>query len=336
MSKNEILSGAFAGAFARLLCAPLDVIKIRFQLQDATKGPSNMKYRGVFQAFRTVVREEGFGALFKGNLSATYLWATYAMVQFGIYGRVKNFIETMPEKNSIIQRHMNIGPEAEEASESRVQAITAPRKMFSLFLAGAIAGTFATTMTYPFDIMRTHFVVQGAGQTRGGIPAYIKNTFSKYGIKGFYAGLPAAVIGISPAIGMNFMFYETLQSLKKVKGGDGNDQSVIAKFLGDSMAGGVAGGMSKILIYPLDTVKKRMQLQAVQNTLSHNLVDANYAGVLDCMRKTHANEGLAGFYRGGVPTTAKAMFASGLTFAAFGSCKKFLDTAWPNDMEGKI
>ena len=32
------------------------------------------------------------------------------------------------------------------------------------------------------DAAGAGFVVQGAGQTRGGIPAYIKNTFSKYGI----------------------------------------------------------------------------------------------------------------------------------------------------------
>lgn len=87
------MAGAFAGACARLVTAPFDVLKIRFQLQFAEK----VKYTSLSQAFRTVVKEEGIVGLWKGNVAATYLWISYAMIQFGVYGFLKKSLETLPD-----------------------------------------------------------------------------------------------------------------------------------------------------------------------------------------------------------------------------------------------
>ena len=87
------MAGAFAGACARLVTAPFDVLKIRFQLQFAEK----VKYTSLSQAFATVMKEEGVFGLWKGNVAATYLWISYAMVQFGVYGFLKNSLETIPD-----------------------------------------------------------------------------------------------------------------------------------------------------------------------------------------------------------------------------------------------
>lgn len=87
------MAGAFAGASARLVTAPFDVLKIRFQLQFAEK----VKYTSVSQAFQTVIQEEGIIGLWKGNVAATYLWISYAMVQFGVYGFLKKNLERIPD-----------------------------------------------------------------------------------------------------------------------------------------------------------------------------------------------------------------------------------------------
>lgn len=87
------MAGAFAGASARLITAPFDVLKIRFQLQFAQK----VKYTSLRQAFTTVIKEEGVIGLWKGNVAATYLWISYAMVQFGVYGFLKKSLEAIPD-----------------------------------------------------------------------------------------------------------------------------------------------------------------------------------------------------------------------------------------------
>ena len=62
------ISGIGAGIFSTLLCNPLDVAKVRLQVQGAvvtTKGPR--KYRGTLGTLRTIVVEEGvLKGAFKG------------------------------------------------------------------------------------------------------------------------------------------------------------------------------------------------------------------------------------------------------------------------------
>ncbi|KAI8967215.1 mitochondrial carrier domain-containing protein [Mycotypha africana] len=54
---------------------------------------------------------------------------------------------------------------------------------------------------------------------------------------------------------------------------------------------GTVGGIAQVLVgQPFDTVKVRLQTQSATNPL--------YNGMLDCVKKTRAKEGIAGFYKG--------------------------------------
>jgi solute carrier family 25 thiamine pyrophosphate transporter 19 len=54
-------SGALAGAVARFVVGPLDVVKIRFQVQlePIAAGAAPSKYTSMRQALVTIVKEEG-------------------------------------------------------------------------------------------------------------------------------------------------------------------------------------------------------------------------------------------------------------------------------------
>jgi len=62
-------------------------------------------------------------------------------------------------------------------------------------------------------------------------------------------------------------------------------------------AGGLAGGVSKFVVYPLDTVKKRMQAQALQTTITSLPTAPTYTGILNCIGSIYCKEGVKGFYR---------------------------------------
>ena len=54
------IAGGLAGAVSRLAVGPLDVVKIRMQVQlEPIAQGMNSKYTGIVQALRTIVREEG-------------------------------------------------------------------------------------------------------------------------------------------------------------------------------------------------------------------------------------------------------------------------------------
>lgn len=105
-----------------MISAPFDVIKIRFQLQSQ----ENRKYTSIVQSLKRVVKEEGVLSLWKGNLSASYLWISYMMVQFSIYGVLKRLGEKAPNPFQASPNSATGGDKAWRA--------------FMQFLAGAGAG----------------------------------------------------------------------------------------------------------------------------------------------------------------------------------------------------
>ena len=64
-----------------------------------------------------------------------------------------------------------------------------------------------------------------------------------------------------------------------------------------TLSGGFAGGVSKLVVFPLDTIKKRMQAQVLQNTLSGMGQLPRYRGMTHCFVDTWRQEGLGGLYK---------------------------------------
>ena len=76
--------------------------------------------------------------------------------------------------------------------------------------------------------------------------------------------------------------------------------------LKDITVGSIAGGIGKVVEYPFDTVKVRLQSQS----------SLRYAGPLDCFRQSFHTEGIAGLYRGiSAPLTGAAIETGSLFFS---------------------
>lgn len=65
--RNDIISGSIGGTVGTILNTPMDVVKSR--IQNAARVPGQVpKYNWAFPALGTVMKEEGFAALYKGFL----------------------------------------------------------------------------------------------------------------------------------------------------------------------------------------------------------------------------------------------------------------------------
>ena len=93
----------------------------------------------------------------------------------------------------------------------------------------------------------------------------------------------------------------------------------------DTMTGFISGSASKLLVYPLDTIKKRLQSQAFTVTATPDIAN-KYKGMMDCFISIARDEGLFAFYRGMVPTVLKSMVGTGVVFGVYSFTKNILET----------
>ncbi len=292
---HNSVAGAVAGAGARLATAPLDLVRIRRQLDRSVTYPRP----SLMSSFATIVRDEGgVLALFRGSLAATYLWIGYSAVQFGVYGHIKAWFESHDDPKR-------------------------PHPTVVAFLSGGSAGLCATVTTYPFDICRTTFAARGMPSVSSiqssfadpnptfrppkSLHQFALSFYRQKGIRAFYAGCGPASIQIIPYMGLNFAIYDSLTSGDKAIGLS-------------AYAGTISGSVSKIIVYPMDTVKKRIQAQAVFGP-----VGDTYFGLVDCVAKIMKNEGYSTFYRGLLPSVLKTGIATGLSFSLYRGTKNMLE-----------
>lgn len=87
------------------------------------------------------------------------------------------------------------------------------------------------------------------------------------------------------------------------------------------IAGTAAGMTSKLIEFPFDTVKVRLQTQGPV---------LFYKGPWDCFAKTIAEDGLCGLYKGLSAPLAAAMFENAIGFAIYGNTAPLLHQRFPD------
>jgi hypothetical protein len=116
----------------------------------------------------------------------------------------------------------------------------------------------ACVITYPLDLIRVRLTLQSGPDARyGGIVDAFRQVYRQTGIKGFYLGVWPSMMGIAPYLGVEFAVYEGLKAVaKKVEGEDMTVDK--GKLL---LCGATAGTAGQVVAYPIDTVRRRIQVQ---------------------------------------------------------------------------
>lgn len=276
-SSKMFLAGGAAGAVARTATAPLDRIKLLFQVQAvASSGTSATAYTGVGQAAAKIFREEGFFAFWKGN---------------GV-----NIIRIFP---------YSAGQLAANDSYKRLLAddhgeLTVARRL----LAGACAGMTATALTHPLDTVRLRLALPGHPY-KGAIHA-ASTMVRTEGVVSLYKGLAPTLIGIAPYAATNFATYDLLK--KTVYHGEKPQSPVANLFMG-----GASGTIAATLCYPLDTIRRRMQMKGKM-----------YNSQLHAFQQIWSTEGYRGFYRGWTANTIKVVPQNAIRLVSYELLKSLL------------
>ncbi|GFG33887.1 hypothetical protein Cfor_09858 [Coptotermes formosanus] len=291
LSKGDYgTAGAISGAVTRFLCQPLDVIKIRFQLQvePLNRICRDAKYWSVPQAACCIVKEEGLLALWKGHIPGQALSIMYGAVQFVSF-------EVLTQQMWYLLPHLQ-----EDLSRPVVH-----------FVCGGIAGSLATVFSFPSDVVRTRLVAQGERKVYKNILHACTVIYTHEGPKAFFKGLSPTLIQIAPHTGAQFACYNIFTTIWK------NIEYAYLSGTGSLLCGSLAGVCAKTFVYPFDVARKRLQIQGFQHGRVGFGKDFTCRGLLDCLWRTVQGETVMGLYKGLSPSILKAAFTTALYFGIY-------------------
>ncbi|RRT76598.1 hypothetical protein B296_00007817 [Ensete ventricosum] len=134
-----------------------------------------------------------------------------------------------------------------------------------------------------------------------------------------------------PYVGLNFAVYESLKEwlIKSNPYGlvEDSDLSVVTR-LG---CGAVAGTVGQTVAYPLDVIRRRMQMVGWKDAASvvtgqgrSGGAPLEYTGMVDAFRKTVRHEGFGALYKGLVPNSVKVVPSIAIAFVTYEVVKDIL------------
>ncbi|KAG8347817.1 putative carrier protein [Trypanosoma vivax] len=274
-------AGGIAGAVSKTIIAPADKIKIIFQV-DSQRC---FTFRNAAKLGTETVREHGLLGLWMGNGAMMMRVVPYAAVTFASFDYYHEGFKCL----------LVAGCGVENYNERTAVVMR--------FLSGSLSGATATACTYPLDLMRARFAVYG--RTDKEVLSYLlayKSLVMKHGWKSLYAGLVPTLAGIMPYAGCSFAVFETLKSYI-VRWREHGTENVI-QVHERVVAGGLAGLIAQSATYPLDIVRRRMQI-----------TPGRYRGVLHALCTIYKEEGFKqGWYRGLSMNWIKGPIAVGTGF----------------------
>eukprot|EP01066_Platyproteum_vivax_P008361 Platyproteum_vivax@DN3497_c0_g1_i1.p1 len=271
------LSGAVAGAVAKTAVYPLDRVKMIYQVKGNIKG--TFKFSCILKELKSILHNEGFVGLWKGNASSfgrTFPHAGIVFMCFDVYQDC--ILRLWPDSSPYIAR----------------------------LAAGGCAGMTSAIITYPLDLWNTRMAVSGRM-----VSHYSQVTLmSVEGWKAPYRGLTPTILGIFPYAALSFCTYESL----KFECQNLTSEEHLAPSV--TMACGAAAGLiSQTCTYPLDTIRKRMQSHSFLLS-SHDScgLGPQPLGIWQTAKSIWTANGIRGFFNGLGLNWIKGPFSVGLSF----------------------
>lgn len=285
---DVLVVGALAGAFSKTVTAPIDRVRIMYQVNDLK--PFSLRNAG--ETVAQITRESGPQGLWRGNVAILWRVAPFSGIQFLVWDSVSDKLREYPY--------------FEESDE------------VCAFIAGGCAGIAATVATYPLDLLRAR---QAVGFNYKNYPSAVETILRKEGPKGLFRGLAPTVIGMVPYSAISFGTYEALKNkLRYWHGVDCDSDVPVAQRLA---AGGLCGTASQLVAYPLHIVRRRMQVQPYREIGAAGSLA--YQNTHQALVHIGTNEGiLKGLYKSVSLSWLKGPLTVGLAFVTNDALKGLL------------
>ncbi|NWU55776.1 UCP3 protein, partial [Dromas ardeola] len=288
----KFVSAGTAACIADLCTFPLDTAKVRLQIQGEVRIPRStgtVEYRGVLGTLSTMVRTEGPRSLYSGLAAGLQRQMSFASIRIGLYDSVKQLYT----------------PKGAESTGLAARV-----------LAGCTTGAVAVACAQPTDVVKVRFQANGAmpdsaRRYSGTVDAY-RTIAREEGVRGLWRGtLPNiarnAIVNCGELVTYD-LIKDALLRAQLMTGEDGAGGTrpgavPIPTTLNPRLcptdnipchfvAAFGAGFCATVVASPVDVVKTRYM----------NAGPGQYRNALSCLLALLMQDGLAGFYKGFIPS----------------------------------
>jgi solute carrier family 25 (adenine nucleotide translocator) protein 4/5/6/31 len=272
----DFILGGVSAAVSKTAVAPIERVKLLLQTQAANKKLAGDKaYKGIMDVLVRVPKEEGVSAFWRGNLANVIRYFPTQALNFAFKDTYKKVFCPFNPKTDFWKFFMGN------------------------LASGGAAGATSLMVVYPLDFARTRLaadVGKGAAERQfSGLVDCLTKIHKSDGLKGLYQGFGVSVLGIIVYRACYFGGYDTL---KRVLFTEGKTNILFKFFVAQCVT-----GLSGLVSYPLDTVRRRLMMQSGRK-------DVMYTGTFDCIRKIAKNEGSKAFFKGALSNILRGMGAS--------------------------
>merc|ERR1719431_861157 len=179
---QRLLMAAGAGACGGFVGTPGDMVNVRMQNDMKLPADQRRNYKHAIDGMIRVAKEEGLAKLFNGANWATMRAVLMTIGQLCFYDQIKQTLLDTPYFSDNLVTH---------------------------FTSSLGAGTIATMMTQPLDVLKTRAMNAKPGEFNGALGLI---TFTaKQGPQAFYKGFIPAFVRLGPHTILTFIFLEQLR-----------------------------------------------------------------------------------------------------------------------------
>ena len=150
-----------------------------------------------------------------------------------------------------------------------------------------------------------------------GVVDCFSRVYREQGLLSFWRGNGANIMRYFPHQALSFAFKD---KFKAMASGSASDEVALWKVVTRNIASaGAGGGISLVLLYPLDMARTRLATD-----VGKNAKERRFTGTIDCIKKIYAERGLRGVYTGLSVSITGVIVFRGLFMGGYDTAKYVL------------
>jgi hypothetical protein len=304
---RNLISGGVAGIVAKSFVAPIDRIKILYQVSSA-----EFHLRNLPRVAYNIVRDEGLSALWKGNTATMIRVFPYSGIQFMVFDRIKTYMLHQHEQKRAM-------------GDSRAWGLSPVESL----VAGCTAGSISVVCTYPLDLTRAQLAVlkRRKHHVNMGFRQVLYQNYEHRGLVGLFRGCTPTLLGILPYAGIAYALNE--QGKRKIHNVLGREPTTMEKM----QCGAFSGLVAQTISYPLEVTRRRMQTigilpsgQSAITELGVQETAGRPSSMVATMRLLFNEQGFRGMFKGVSMNWMKGPLAFSISFTVFDTVQTFVAT----------